>query len=73
MKLTICWTEKGRQKRFYADICKRFNISSYMSVNHETPIEIKDEDLSLLRECEKRGFLKIRFKLHDYETKKTTD
>lgn len=62
MKLTICWTAKGRQKRFYEDICKKFGISSYMSVNHETPCDIREEDIPLLHECEKRGFLQIRNK-----------
>lgn len=62
MKLTICWTARGRQKRFYEDICKKFGIPSYMSVNHETPCDIRDEDLPLLQECEKRGFIQIRNK-----------
>lgn len=62
MKLTICWMAKGRQKRFYNDICRKFGISRYMSINHETPCEIKEEDLLLLRECEKRGFIQIRNK-----------
>lgn len=62
MKLTICWAAKGRQKRFYEDICKKFGISSYMSVNHETPCDIREEDIPLLHECEKRGFLQIRNK-----------
>lgn len=62
MKLTICWTARDRQRRFYYDICRRFGISSYMSVNHETPCDIKEEDMELLRECEKRGFIHIREK-----------
>lgn len=60
MKLTVCWTARGRNKRFYHDICRKFGISDYMSINHETPCDIKDEDMELLRECEKRGFLQIR-------------
>lgn len=62
MKITICWTAKGRQKRYHYDICKKFRLSDYMSVNHETPCDIKEGDFPLLRECEKRGFLQIRFK-----------
>jgi hypothetical protein len=62
MKLTICWTARGRQRRFHGDICRRFGISDYMSVNNETPCEIREEDLPLLRECEKRGFIQIRNK-----------
>lgn len=60
MKLTICWTVKGRQKDCYESIRERFGISSYMSVNHETPCNIREEDMELLRECERRGFLTIR-------------
>lgn len=62
MRLTICWTTRGRQRRFYYDICKKFGISDYMSVNHETPCDIRDEDMELLKECEKRGFIQIRNK-----------
>lgn len=53
---------KRQNKRFYHDICRKFGISDYMSINHETPCNIKDEDMELLRECEKRGFLQIRKK-----------
>lgn len=45
MKLTVCWTARGRNKRFYHDICRKFGISDYMSINHETPCDIKDEDM----------------------------
>lgn len=37
-------------------------LSSKMSVNRETEAEIKDEDMELLRECERRGFIQIRIK-----------
>ena len=62
MKLNICWTAKGRQKECYESIREKFGIPSYMSVNHETPCDIREEDMEMLRECERRGFLKIRFK-----------
>lgn len=62
MKLTVCWTARGRQKRFYHDICRKFGISSYMSINYETPCEIKDEDIPLLMETARRGFIQIRNK-----------
>lgn len=62
MKLTICWTAKGRQKDCYESIREKFGISSYMSVNHETTCDISEEDMEMLRKCERRGFLKIRFK-----------
>lgn len=62
MKLTICWTRKGREPEVRDGILRRFNIPRRMNVNHETPCDIRDEDMPLLRECERRGFLKIRFK-----------
>lgn len=62
MKLTVCWTARGRQKRFYHDICRKFGISDYMSINYETPCEIKDEDIPLLMETARRGFIQIRNK-----------
>ena len=43
-------------------IRKKFGISSYKSVNRETPCDIKEEDMELLRETEKRGFIQIRNK-----------
>lgn len=33
-----------------------------MTVNKETQVEIRDEDMDLLRETERRGFIQIRFK-----------
>lgn len=60
MKLTICWTKKGRQ--CHKEICQRFHISDYMTVNHETPCDIREEDMPMLKECERRGFIQIRNK-----------
>ena len=62
MKLTVCWTARGRNKRFYHDICRKFGISDYMSINYETPSEIKDEDIPLLMVLARRGFIQIRNK-----------
>lgn len=60
MKVTIYWITKDPEK--ITRIRKRFGISDYMSVNAETPAEIRDEDIELLRETEKRGFIQLRFK-----------
>lgn len=60
MKVTIYWITKDAEK--IKRIRDKFNIPSYTSINGETPCEIKDEYLSLLRECEKRGFIQIRNK-----------
>lgn len=62
MRLTICWTRKGRVKNCYDSIREKFGLPDYMTVNHETPCDIRPEDMELLRECERRGFLMIRLK-----------
>jgi len=43
-------------------IRERFNIPDYTTVNGETPADIRDKDMELLRETEKRGFIQIRNK-----------
>ncbi|WP_254871724.1 hypothetical protein [Bacteroides acidifaciens] len=60
MNITICWVTKDRES--IEKIRKKFDISSYMSVNRETPCNIKEEDMELLKETEKRGFIQIRNK-----------
>lgn len=60
MNITICWVTKDRES--IEKIRKKFGISSYMSVNRETPCDIKEKDMELLRETEKRGFIQIRNK-----------
>lgn len=60
MNITICWVTKDRES--IEKIRKKFGISSYMSVNRETPCNMKEEDMELLKETEKRGFIQIRNK-----------
>lgn len=60
MKVTIYWSTKDEEK--IKRIRERFGIGDYTSLNGESPAEIKDEDIDLLRETEKRGFIQIRFK-----------
>lgn len=60
MKLTIYWVTKDAQS--IQRIREKFNMSSYRSVNGETPAEIREEDLPLLKETEKRRFIQIRDK-----------
>lgn len=60
MKVTIYWNTKDEEK--IKRIRERFGIGGYTNVNGESPAEIKDEDIDLLRETEKRGFIQIRFK-----------
>ena len=60
MNVTIVWVTKDRES--IERRRKKFGISSYMSINRETPCDIKEEDMELLRETEKRGFIQIRNK-----------
>lgn len=66
MRVTIYWDARHLSKEKSLEtknkIKERFNIPNYTSINGETPCEIKDEDLELLRECERRGFIQIRNK-----------
>ena len=54
------WVTKDPDK--VTRIRDRFGIGTYRSVNGETPAEIREEDLELLRETERRGFIQIRNK-----------
>lgn len=60
MKVVIYWVTKDLDK--IARIRERFGIETYRSVNGETPAEIREEDMELLRETERRGFIQIRNK-----------
>ncbi len=60
MKLTIYWKTKDRTS--ISRIREKFNLPSYVSINGETPCDVREEDLELLRECEHRGFIQIRNK-----------
>lgn len=60
MRVTIYWVTKDETLR--KRIRERFGIDNYTSINGETFAEIKDEDVELLRETEKRGFIQLRFK-----------
>ncbi len=59
-RLTVCW--KTRDEAVRARICERFGIPRHVTVNHETRAEIRDEDMPLLRETARMGFVEIRFK-----------
>ena len=41
-------------------IREKFGITAGTTINGETPAEIKDEDLPLLEETARRGFISIR-------------
>lgn len=66
MKVTIYWNTRHLDPKDVPKIKKkirdRFNIPNYTTVNGETPCEIRNEDMELLRETEKRGFIQLRNK-----------
>lgn len=66
MKVTIYWNTKHIDPKQIPEIKKRirdrFNIPDYTTVNGETVCNIRDEDMELLRETEKRGYIQIRLK-----------
>lgn len=59
-KAVVYWITKDRVS--IEKIQRRFGLSTYVSVNKETPCIIKDEDWDLLNETAKLGFIKIRIK-----------
>lgn len=60
MRVTIYWVT--RLPDLVRRIREKFNIPSYTSVNYETECEIRDENLPLLQETARRGFIQIRIK-----------
>lgn len=60
MNLTVYWKTKDREA--IRKIRERFGIPDYTTINGETPCDIKDEDLPLLQETARRGFIQIRNK-----------
>lgn len=60
MKTTIWW--KTKDPTIIKEIEEKFNLPSYRSINGETPIEINDSDLELLRIEEKKGNIQLRNK-----------
>lgn len=62
MKLTIYWLPAALHGTERYNICLRFSIPVHITVNGETSCNIREEDLPLLREYEKNGYLQIRYK-----------
>ncbi len=65
-KVTIYWNTRHIKPEDIPEVKRRiqerFNIPNYLTVNGETDFYISDEDMKLLRETEKRGFIQIRNK-----------
>lgn len=60
MKITIYWTTKD--SGIIHRIRQRYDISQGMTVNGETDVEVNELQLEELREVERRGYIKLRFK-----------
>ena len=59
MKVTIFWHSKD--DNINKRIREKFGIPKYITLNWTTPnVEIKDEDMPLLLETERRGFIRVR-------------
>ena len=63
MRVTLYWTNDGLKIR--DKICAFFNIPMYISINGETPCDIKENMFGKLKATEQRGLIKIRYKNGD--------
>ena len=66
-KITIYWNTKHLNPKDVSEIKRlireRFNMPNHTTVNGETSFDIREEDMELLQETERRGFIQIRNKL----------
>ena len=58
-QLTIYWPPTT-SKELESKIRERFGITGGTTINGETPAIIKDEDIELLEETARRGFISLR-------------
>ncbi len=56
-KIRIKWSSKGMKRR--KEICERFGFSSYLTLNHESEVYVRAEDLPVFNETVRRGFLTV--------------
>ena len=59
-KLLVNWVTMDESA--IAAIRKRFNIPRYTTLNGFSPAEISDEDMPVLEETARRGFIRIMHK-----------
>ena len=59
MKVKVYWITKNPAT--IKKIRDKFSLPYYTTISGETVGEVKEELMDLLKECEKKGFLKIRF------------
>ena len=57
IKIRIRWLTKDKTNQ--EKIREKFNLPFFMTVNKITPCEVHEDDMQLLEECEKRGFIKL--------------
>jgi hypothetical protein len=60
MKCVVYW--KKCDPSAIRSIRAKFGIPNYTTINGESPCEVDEEQMKLLRQCEERGFLSIRMK-----------
>ncbi|MBQ7204635.1 MAG: hypothetical protein IJS04_02225 [Muribaculaceae bacterium] len=60
MKCVVYWRKCDPEA--IKSIRDKFGIPYYTTVNGESPCEVDDEQMALLKQCEARGFLQIRNK-----------
>jgi hypothetical protein len=60
-KCVVYWKKRATPEAIEA-IRRKFNIPHYTTLNGESPVEVDDEQMKLLRECERKEFLQIRMK-----------
>ena len=63
-RLTLYWNTKllGQRPGIYERIRKRFGITNGMTVNGETVVDVRDEDMDDLLATERAGYFTIRRK-----------
>lgn len=57
MKVRFCWCT--RNPSTIQRISERFGVNG-MTVNRESTVNLSNEELELLRECEKKGYIQVR-------------
>lgn len=60
VRLTIVW--RTRNQEIIRRIREKFHLPPGMTINRETTAFVFQEEMKLLREVERRGFIGIRFK-----------
>lgn len=59
MMLTVYWCSRTTREEI-KKIRKRFGITAGTTINGESPADIAEADLPLLRETERRGYIQLR-------------